>query len=119
MGRLPAPAARAAASGGRALGDVQRCVAGYIIEDWLDYSALMPHATLFAGNGGYGSAVEALLLSFALADRIHVLELTCSRTPAPGDAEGLQLVTIFNLSWSPAARRPPGVRSPRRRAATP
>jgi MGT family glycosyltransferase len=31
-----------------------------VIEDWLDYSTLLPLAALFISNGGYGSVVQAL-----------------------------------------------------------
>jgi len=32
-----------------------------VVEDWVDYGALMPHAALFVSNGGYGSVLQALL----------------------------------------------------------
>jgi len=32
-----------------------------VVEDWLDYGALMPHAALFISNGGYGSVLQALV----------------------------------------------------------
>lgn len=31
-----------------------------VIEDWIDYDALMPHAGLFITSGGYGSVMQAL-----------------------------------------------------------
>jgi UDP:flavonoid glycosyltransferase YjiC (YdhE family) len=32
-----------------------------IVEDFIDYDVLMPHATLFISNGGYGSVMHALV----------------------------------------------------------
>ncbi len=32
-----------------------------VIEDYVDYGALMPHAALFVSNGGYGSVLQALV----------------------------------------------------------
>jgi UDP:flavonoid glycosyltransferase YjiC (YdhE family) len=32
-----------------------------VVEDWLDYDALMPHASLFVSNGGAGSVMQALV----------------------------------------------------------
>jgi UDP:flavonoid glycosyltransferase YjiC (YdhE family) len=31
-----------------------------VVEDWIAYGALMPHASLFISNGGYGSVLQAL-----------------------------------------------------------
>jgi UDP:flavonoid glycosyltransferase YjiC (YdhE family) len=32
-----------------------------LVEDFVDYAALMPHAALFVSNGGYGSVMQALV----------------------------------------------------------
>jgi UDP:flavonoid glycosyltransferase YjiC (YdhE family) len=32
-----------------------------VVEDWIDFDALMPHASLFICNGGYGSVMLALV----------------------------------------------------------
>jgi MGT family glycosyltransferase len=32
-----------------------------LIEDWVDFDALLPHADLFIANGGYGSIMQALI----------------------------------------------------------
>ncbi|HMS76577.1 glycosyltransferase [Gordonia sp. (in: high G+C Gram-positive bacteria)] len=32
-----------------------------IVEDWVDYAALLPHADVFVSNGGYGSIMQAIM----------------------------------------------------------
>lgn len=32
-----------------------------VVEDWVDFDALLPHADVFVTNGGYGSIMQALL----------------------------------------------------------
>ena len=32
-----------------------------IVEDWVDFDALLPHADVFITNGGYGSIMQAIM----------------------------------------------------------
>lgn len=52
-----------ATTGGRHTEDLRRRFprANVIIEDWVDFPTLLPHADVFVGNGGYGSAMHALV----------------------------------------------------------
>jgi len=52
-----------------------------IIEDWLDYGALMPHAALFITSGGYGSVMQALThgVPLLLAGKREGKEDICAR----------------------------------------
>jgi MGT family glycosyltransferase len=51
-----------ATTGGRHREDLRRRFPqdNVVVEDWIAYGALMPHAGLFISNGGYGSVLQAL-----------------------------------------------------------
>jgi MGT family glycosyltransferase len=52
-----------ATTGGRHTDELRRRFSAdnVIVEDFVDYDALMPHAALFVSNGGYGSVMQALV----------------------------------------------------------
>ena len=52
-----------ATTGGRHTGELRRRFPGdnVVVEDFVDYDALMPHASLFVSSGGYGSVMQALV----------------------------------------------------------
>lgn len=55
--------------------------ANIVIEDWLDYGALMPRAKLFITSGGYGSVMQALInrVPLLLAGKREGKEDICAR----------------------------------------
>jgi UDP:flavonoid glycosyltransferase YjiC (YdhE family) len=52
-----------------------------VVEDWIDYGALMPHAGLFITSGGYGSVMQALThkVPLLLAGKREGKEDICAR----------------------------------------
>jgi UDP:flavonoid glycosyltransferase YjiC (YdhE family) len=38
-----------------------------IIEDWIDFDALLPHSDVFITNGGYGSIMQAIMAGVPIA----------------------------------------------------
>jgi UDP:flavonoid glycosyltransferase YjiC (YdhE family) len=52
-----------------------------VVEDWVDYGALMPHAGLFITSGGYGSVMQALThrVPLLLAGKREGKEDICAR----------------------------------------
>lgn len=67
--------------------------ANAVIEDWIDYGALMPHAGLFITSGGYGSVMQALVsrVPLLLAGKREGKEDICARMDYRG--LGLSLCT--------------------------
>lgn len=52
-----------------------------VVEDWIDFGALMPHTDLFITNGGYGSVMQALInrVPLLLAGKREGKEDICAR----------------------------------------
>jgi UDP:flavonoid glycosyltransferase YjiC (YdhE family) len=52
-----------------------------LVEDWIDYDALMPHASVFVTNGGYGSVMQALVngVPLVLAGKLEGKNDICAR----------------------------------------
>lgn len=63
-----------------------------LVEDWIDYDALMPHTSLFVSNGGYGSVMQALVngAPLVLAGRLEGKNDICARLDWRGLAVDLR-----------------------------
>jgi UDP:flavonoid glycosyltransferase YjiC (YdhE family) len=72
-----------ATTGGRHTDDLRRRFAhdNVVVEDFIDYGALMPHVALFVTNGGYGSAMTALVegVPLVLAGKLEGKNDICAR----------------------------------------